>query len=600
MKQAPRRVAKEMWSVIGDLLRLRTPLVLLVSLAIGLIFALRPGSAQTTLYVTTVAGISSPGYADGQGVTARFNAPLGIAIDAAGDIIVADFRNARVRRVTPDGKVTTIAGGASGFANGPGDLARFFGPAGVAVDSAGNIIVADYGNHRIRRIDPNRNVTTIAGTGQSGRKDGPAAEAEFSEPTSVAIDDAGRIYVLDSGTNLVRRIDASGMVTTIAGSINGYADGQGSQAAFSFSKGAPQATFDLSGNLIIGDFFNSVIRRVTPSGLVTTIAGGGSEKDGPALQASFFFATAVARDSAGDIIIGDWHNAQIRKLDMTRMIVSTIAGSGIEGHADGFSSLAQFVRPGGVAVAPNGDIFVSDYADHCIRKVSSRYTPPTPTPTPSPTPTPTPAPTPTPTPAPTPTPTPTPSPTPTPTPIYMTVPAPQRPAPITDRPLIERAKPSPTPTPNVTGTPLYVIENPGFETGDYSGWRIFTYFIESGGAFVIEDLDVVTEGRYALRFQANGRKLVDYCAQDLTLAPGNYTITCDVAPSFGAVATLGVDLNDGSADLTAASPPGQKAALVVNFTVSNGSLPVTIYAVGNQSRYVRSNFAVDNFRLYKK
>lgn len=165
MKQAPRRVAKEMWSVIGDLLRLRTPLVLLVSLAIGLIFALRPGSAQTTLYVTTVAGISSPGYADGQGVTARFNAPLGIAIDAAGDIIVADFRNARVRRVTPDGKVTTIAGGASGFANGPGDLARFFGPAGVAVDSAGNIIVADYGNHRIRRIDPNRNVTTIAGTG---------------------------------------------------------------------------------------------------------------------------------------------------------------------------------------------------------------------------------------------------------------------------------------------------------------------------------------------------------------------------------------------------------------------------------------------------
>jgi len=590
MRQAndfTKEAVREKFSI---LLGLRTPVVLLAVTAVALILNLRSGTAQSTLYVTTVAGISSAGFSDGQGVSARFNAPLGIAIDGGGDIIVADFRNGRVRRVTTGGAVSTIAGGPSGYANGNGELARFYGPAGVAIDAAGNIIVADYGNHRIRRIDPARNVTTIAGAGQPGRRDGPASEAQFSQPTSVAVDEFANIWVLDSGTNLVRRIDTAGMVTTVAGSINGYADGQGSQAAFSFSMGAPQATFDPSGNLIVGDFFNSVIRRVTPGGLVTTIAGGGSQKDGPALEASFFFATAVARDNDGNIVIGDWHNAQIRKLDLTQMYVSTIAGSGLEGHADGIASQAAFVRPGGVAVAANGDIFVSDYADHTIRKISTSI--PVPTPTPNPTPTP----------APTPTPTPTPAPVPTPTrvPTILPIPAPQRTSSPVERPVIERTNPAPTPTPNVTGTRLDVIENPSFETGDYSGWRVFTYFIEGGGAYVIEEIDVVTDGRYALRFQANGRRLADYCAQDIALATGDYTLVCDVAPSFGTIATLGVDLNNGSAEVTTASPSGVKATLVLNFTVVNGSVPVTIYAIGNQNRYVRSNFVVDNFRLYKK
>jgi DNA-binding beta-propeller fold protein YncE len=133
----------------------RAPLTLAVVLIASFILALRPGAAQTAAYVSTFAGASTAGFADGQGQAARFNAPLGIAIDADDNIIVADFRNARIRKIDPQGNVTTIAGGVQGYANGVGTAARFYGPAGVAIDPTnGNIIVADYGNNRIRQITP--------------------------------------------------------------------------------------------------------------------------------------------------------------------------------------------------------------------------------------------------------------------------------------------------------------------------------------------------------------------------------------------------------------------------------------------------------------
>jgi len=147
---------------------------------------------------------------------------------------------------------------------------------------------------------------------------------------------------------------------------------------------------------------------------------------------------------------------------------------------------------------------------------------------------------------------------------------------------------------------LNVIVNPSFETGDTNGWRIFTYYFEGGGASMVTDSTLVTDGQYALKFQANGRRLVDYCAQDISLPPGLYTLSADVVPSIGTVATLGVNFNNGAPGATAASPSGQKAHLSVSFTVSDGSIPITIYAVGNQSRYIRSNFVVDNFTLIKR
>jgi sugar lactone lactonase YvrE len=515
------------------------------------------GSAQKEWYVSTVAGAPfSGGFSDGQGASARFDAPLGIAIDAQDNLIVADFRNARIRRVDQQGYVTTIAGGFRGFANGPSGIARFHSPAGVAVDRDENVLIADYGNNRIRRLSKAGVVSTLAGNGQLGSQDGSALKASFARPTGVSVDDAGNIYVIDSATNLVRKINPDGFVTTIAGSSNGYADGVGSQAAFSFSGAAPQLCSDTAGNLIIADFFNSRIRRVTPKGVVSTIAGNGDYglKDGPAMEASVFQATGVTRDREGNIIIGDWHNAAVRKLDLVANFLSTIAGSGIEDNQDGPAQLAAFVRPGGVAVDSRGDIYVSDYFAHTIRRIGTRRNSPQPTPTTTPVPTPTPTP-----------------------------------------------SPAPTPTPPVEGgVPINAIINPSFETGDYSGWRVFTYFIEGGGASIVTDPELVSDGTHALKFQANGRRLVDYCAQELTLPAGTYRLTCDVVPSIGTVATLGISFNDGSTGVSASSASGARANLSIEFSVRDVSKPATIYAVGNQNRYIRSNFVVDNFRLFRK
>ncbi len=163
----------------------RTSLVIAVVLISISIASMRQSNAQSGLVVTTLAGISSPGLSDGTGVTARFNGPLGITIDKDDNIIVADFRNARIRKVTQDGQVTTIAGSSQGFANGYVSYARFYGPAGVAIDKAGNIFVADYANHRIRKIAPDGAVTTIAGSGKYGTMNGSGLAAQFAYPTCV-------------------------------------------------------------------------------------------------------------------------------------------------------------------------------------------------------------------------------------------------------------------------------------------------------------------------------------------------------------------------------------------------------------------------------
>ena len=200
----------------------RTPFVLAALLALAAFCAFAPhitrtSQAQSNLFVTTFAGIPQAGFSDGQGPTARFNAPLGICVDANDNIIVADFRNARIRRIDPQGNVTTIAGSTQGFANGYGTAARFYGPAGVAVDRRGNILVADYSNNRIRQIDPTTGlVTTIAGSGTYGSLNGSAFNARLARPTGIVVDNNDNIYVLDSGTNLVRKIDATRYVSTLA------------------------------------------------------------------------------------------------------------------------------------------------------------------------------------------------------------------------------------------------------------------------------------------------------------------------------------------------------------------------------------------------
>jgi len=535
-----------------------------------LAIALRPAAAQSTtpgstnnLFVTTLAGIITGGYVDGVGVSARFNGPLGIAVDKNDNVIVADFRNARIRRITPDGSVSTIAGSGTGFVDGVGIYARFNSPSGVAVNSDGNILVADYGNNRIRMLTPEGKATTVAGSGIYGTTNGARTIARFARPSGVTVDQQGNLYVLDSGTSLVRRIDPQGVVTTIAGGTVGFAEGQGNAAAFNFAGGAPQPTIDAQGNVIIPDFINSKLRMITPGGLVSTIAGGGSKKDGPALEATFTYPVGVARDLQGNLIIADWSNSQVRKYDVTTKTVTTLAGTGVQGDNNGAAHLASFYRPAGVAVDSKGNIYVSDFFGNAIRKISGYAPKPVPSPTPVTTPTPAPSP----------------KPTPTPTPNTGGSPA-----------------PSPVPA-----NPVNLIYNPSFETGDFSGWRIYTYFVGDGGAFALRGAPNVSDGDFALQLKASGRILVDSCSQDLDLPVGDYLLSCDVTPSIGTKASLMVNYNDGTAPVAVStSTANQRTTLTLRFSVKETGRPLTIAAVGDQRRYVRSNFIVDNFKLYRQ
>jgi streptogramin lyase len=268
--------------------------------------------------VTTLAG-ESLGSADGTGSAAQFNNPFGVAVDSSGNVYVADKGNYTIRRVTPDGVVTTLAGlaGNSGSVDGANSAARFRSPSGVAVDGAGNIYVADSSDSTIRQVTPAGVVTTLAGlAGRDGNTDGTGGEARFNGPTGVAVDSAGNVYVADYYNYSIRKVTSGGMVSTLAGLAGsiGSADGTGSMARFNRPTGV---AVDSGGNVYVADTLNQTIRRVTPGGMVTTLAGRGAgiagSADGTGSAAGFDSPTGVAVDSAGNVYVADFHNYTIRK-----------------------------------------------------------------------------------------------------------------------------------------------------------------------------------------------------------------------------------------------------------------------------------------------
>ena len=320
-------------------------------------------------YVSTLAGSGSASFANGQGTAASFNGPTGVAVDGSGNIYVADFSNHRIRKITVSGSVTTLAGsGSAGFANGQGTAASFNGPAGVAVDVSGNVYVADHNNHRIRKITASGNVTTLAGSGSAGFSNGQGAAASFNSPHSVAVDGGGNVYVADTWNHRIRKITSSGNVSTLAGSgVANYVDGQGTAASFS----APiQATLDASGNVYVADHNNHRIRKITASGNVTTLAGSGvgAFADGQGTAASFQYPAGVAIDNEGIIYVSDRANHLIRKIS-TSGNVTTLAGSGIATFADGQGISASFNLPNKLAVDSNGNVYVADGGNNRIRKI---------------------------------------------------------------------------------------------------------------------------------------------------------------------------------------------------------------------------------------
>ncbi|RPD39218.1 IPT/TIG domain-containing protein [Chitinophaga barathri] len=211
--------------------------------------------------VSTLAGGGTAGYADGVGTAAKFNQPLDVAVDAAGNVYVADNLNHRIRKVAADGTVTTLAGsGTAGFANGTGTVAQFKNPSGLDVDKDGNIIVADRLNHRIRKITPAGVVTSIAGDGNTGYRDGDAAGARFADPYGISGDKNGNIFIADLNNNKIRKINAAGLVSTVAGTVKGYADGAGAAAQMN---GPTDVCVDGDGVIYVADLTNHCIRKIT-------------------------------------------------------------------------------------------------------------------------------------------------------------------------------------------------------------------------------------------------------------------------------------------------------------------------------------------------
>jgi sugar lactone lactonase YvrE len=267
--------------------------------------------------VTTIAG-SSYGYADGTGTNAQFSSPRGVAIDNDGAIIVADTYNHRIRKIDSNGEVSTIAGSTEGYADGTGTNAQFRNPYGVAIDNDGSIIVADSLNDRIRKIDSNGEVSTIAGSTE-GYADGTGTNAQFNGPNGVAIDNDGAIIVADKLNDRIRKIDSNGEVSTIAGSTEGYADGTGTNAQFNGPNGV---AIDNDGAIIVVDIGNHLIRKIDNNGYVTTIAGSlyfyfpgySGNSDGIGRNAQFWYPKGVVIDNYGSIIVVDGGNNRIRKM----------------------------------------------------------------------------------------------------------------------------------------------------------------------------------------------------------------------------------------------------------------------------------------------
>ena len=323
----------------------------------------QPSRAQT---VTTLAGSGSAGSVDAVGTASSFFNPTSIAVDLSGNLYVADQSNNKIRKISPNGTVTTLAGsGRRGATNGAGSAASFTTPIGVAVDRAGVVYVADFGNNLIRKVTPSGVVSTLAGSGSQGAGDGNLSVATFNGPAGVAVDDAGNVVVADMGNNKIRKVTNGGYVTTLAGSgLEGDTNGKGVAASFTFPSGV---ALDDSGNVFVADRGNNKIRKVTPGGVVTTYAGSGDFwfADGDSSEASFNTPTGVAVDRTGTLYVADEINNTIRSITPDR-IVTTLAG-----NKNAVVSDVTFAWPTGVAVDLEGNVYVAEQGANRIRKITA-------------------------------------------------------------------------------------------------------------------------------------------------------------------------------------------------------------------------------------
>lgn len=332
-----------------------------------------PGQYQTT----TLAGSGEAAFADGVGINAAMLGNNGGSVGPNGEIYFPDTGNHRVRAVDQNGRVWTIAGtGEIGWKDGAVAEAKFYSPIGTFYDRrTGFLYVAESQNHLLRKIDLELGVvSTVAGNGQAGYRDGPGSSAQFNFPNDITVDSFGNVYVSEFSNHTVRKISPAGEVSTFAGNgTPGYVNGAGVDARFN---GPAGLAIDEHDNLFVPEWNNSVIRKITPTGEVTTHAGSGRRgfTDGTLLTATFASPDGIAIDKLGNVFITENGNHAIRKINPLGT-VRTLAGTGVKGFADGGPDQAQFNGPAGIAVLENGVLMVADSANHRVRRMQF-YTPP--------------------------------------------------------------------------------------------------------------------------------------------------------------------------------------------------------------------------------
>ena len=328
--------------------------------------------------VTTFAGTAgAQGSADATGAAARFYRPVGIARDASNNLYVADSVGQTIRKITTGGVVSTFAGVSAvvGANDNTGSAATFRSPSGVVADGNGNLFIADTGNHTIRKVTPTGVVSTFAGTALSaGSANATGTSARFNAPAGLAIDTAGNIYVADTGNHIIRKITPGGAVTTVAGTAgsSGSIDGTGAAARF---KSPAALAVTKTGILYVADAGNYTIRKIVlSSGAVTTLAGTAGSKgtsEGTGTAARFGIVNGLGVDSGGNIYAADFSASTIRRITPTG-ITSTFAGAAnSRGSTNATGTAARFSSPYGIAVDGSNNLYVSDYANCLIRKITS-------------------------------------------------------------------------------------------------------------------------------------------------------------------------------------------------------------------------------------
>ncbi len=344
-----------------------------------LVMKVSPTGTLTVVAGNGILGFSGDG---GPATSASLNDPEDVAWDSSGNLYIADFLNHRVRKVTPEGIITTVVGtGVAGFAGdgGPATSALLNGPVGIAFDAAGNLYIADFFNHRIRRVGPSGTISTVAGdgVGRFSGDGGPATQASLYWPTDVALDAAGNLYIADRINNRIRKVTPGGTITTVAGGGTLFGDNVPATAA---ALAEPHdVAVDGAGNLYIADRYTERVRMVNSAGRIVTVAGTGvagfSGDGGPATSARLFEPVAVAVDRAGNVYVGEYLNFRVRKISSSGTI-TTLAGNGLFGFSGdgGPATSAGLLVPRGVTADGLGNFFIADTFNHRIRKVSSAGT----------------------------------------------------------------------------------------------------------------------------------------------------------------------------------------------------------------------------------